>query len=162
MSPMFRHLSLLTAALLLLISPLEAQAKRYLLKRDPKTGRVKVVDPNESTLSKITKPILRPVTRPLVRTKTVLFGRKVQARGQIKGFGGPIDQRGMQEPTGFKPRVTAAASSTVTAAGSVAGTVAGGQAGREAAGFFTRALRKTFGLNPPPNSSANRSSQGGR
>ena len=153
MVPILRYLSLLTATLLLLAWPLEAQAKRYLLKRDPKTGRVKVIDPNETTLSKLTRPVLRPVTRSVVRAKTVLFGRKVQAPGQIKGFGGPIDQRGMQEPTGVVPRVTA----TATSAASTAGSVAGGRTGRQAADFFARTMRKAFGQNPPPASSMGKS-----
>ncbi len=103
-SPIFsRCAAVLALGLMLAGATARAQSvppgtKVLVLKKNPITRQPEYVDPQAGLVSRA----LNPVTRPLKRVKTAVVGPAFQQQGSIPGFGGSLDQRNIQAPTGAK------------------------------------------------------------
>jgi hypothetical protein len=93
---LIRHIFVLALIFAVVAIAVPASAKRYVVKRNP-DGTVKIVDPNETVLSRVVKLPVR-----MVRTIVPGFGR-------ADGFGKPIRQKDMEQA----PTIPAAAGNAI-------------------------------------------------
>lgn len=92
-------------------------SKRTLVaKKNPITRQMEYVDPNSSVLTRSVTTILKPVTTPVKKVKTALFGAELKQVGPVPGFGTRLTQQQIQAPTGAKSKVANGAGRTAALA----------------------------------------------